>query len=124
MPTVSSFVTDVAHWVRDGLLTKHYPGRYIVEDADVYRAGYALHLANLMTRAYFAHQLQIFDLPQCVAYFSAVDIDKVIRKETNMHCLTPSNPVPVPPGLSLDIHEIGERCGWSLEVPNAPTSDA
>ena len=93
----------------------HDEVRYIVADEDVDRAAYALQLANLMTRAFFAHQLQIYDLPQGVAFFSAVDIDHVVRKEVNMHCITPSNHIPIPPGRSMDIHEIGERVQWSLE---------
>lgn len=32
------------------------------------------------------------DLPQSVAFFSAVDIDQCLRKEVNMDCVTPSNP--------------------------------
>jgi DNA polymerase gamma 1 len=43
------------------------------------------------------------DLPQGVAFFSAVDIDKVLRKEVDMPCVTPSHPDPIPPGESLDI---------------------
>lgn len=40
----------------------------------------------------FAYKLGMNDLPQSVAFFSAVDIDKCLRKEVNMDCVTPSNP--------------------------------
>lgn len=40
----------------------------------------------------FAHALGISDLPQSVAFFSAVDIDQCLRKEVTMDCVTPSNP--------------------------------
>lgn len=40
----------------------------------------------------FAYKLGIEDLPQSVAFFSAVDIDQCLRKEVNMECCTPSNP--------------------------------
>lgn len=40
----------------------------------------------------FAHKLGLQDLPQSVAFFSAVDIDLCLRKEVTMDCVTPSNP--------------------------------
>lgn len=43
-------------------------------------------------RSMFAHALGMQDLPQSVAFFSAVDIDRCLRKEVTMDCVTPSNP--------------------------------
>lgn len=43
-------------------------------------------------RCMFAHALGLQDLPQSVAFFSAVDIDQCLRKEVHMDCVTPSNP--------------------------------
>lgn len=43
-------------------------------------------------RCMFAHALGMQDLPQSVAFFSAVDIDQCLRKEVTMDCVTPSNP--------------------------------
>jgi hypothetical protein len=40
----------------------------------------------------FAYKLGLNDLPQSVAFFSAVDIDQCLRKEVTMDCKTPSNP--------------------------------
>lgn len=40
----------------------------------------------------FAYKLGMNDLPQSVAFFSAVDIDQCLRKEVVMDCVTPSNP--------------------------------
>lgn len=40
----------------------------------------------------FAYKLGLQDLPQSVAFFSAVDIDHCLRKEVTMDCVTPSNP--------------------------------
>lgn len=40
----------------------------------------------------FAYKLDLNDLPQSVAFFSAVDIDQCLRKEVTMDCKTPSNP--------------------------------
>lgn len=43
------------------------------------------------------------------AYFSAVDIDSVLRKEVDMNCITPSNLVAIPPGESIDIIKLLEK---------------
>jgi DNA polymerase gamma 1 len=48
----------------------------------------------------------IDDLPQACAYFSAVDIDHVLRKEVDMDCVTPSHPNAIPHGESLDIVQL------------------
>ncbi|KAG1763684.1 DNA polymerase family A-domain-containing protein [Suillus occidentalis] len=77
--------------------------RYLVAEEDRYRAALALQIANLWTRSLFAFKLGMDDLPQGVAFFSAVDIDKVLRKEVDMPCVTPSHPNPIPSGESLDI---------------------
>lgn len=43
-------------------------------------------------RCMFAYKLGLQDLPQSVAFFSAVDVDQCLRKEVTMDCTTPSNP--------------------------------
>jgi DNA polymerase gamma 1 len=90
-------------------ITVHDEIRYLVKEHDKYRAAMALQVANLWTRAMFAQQVGIDDLPQSCAFFSAVDIDKVLRKEVDMDCITPSNPVPIPPGESIDIVTLLEQ---------------
>lgn len=51
------------------------------------------------------------DLPQSVAFFSSVEVDRALRKEARMDCKTPSNPhgltigYGIPLGESLDIQE-------------------
>ena len=72
----------------------HDEVRFIVADEDVDRAALALHISNMWTRACFSERLGILDLPECVAFFSGVDIDHVLRKETYLDCITPSNPLP------------------------------
>ncbi|KAK3333583.1 DNA polymerase family A [Cercophora scortea] len=84
-------------------ITVHDEIRYLVKDHDKYRAAMALQIANIWTRAMFAQQVGIHDLPQSCAFFSAIDIDHVLRKEVDMDCVTPSNPVPIPHGESIDI---------------------
>lgn len=90
-------------------ITVHDEIRYLVREEDRYRAAMALQVANVWTRAMFAQQVGIDDLPQSCAFFSAVDIDHVLRKEVDMDCVTPSNPVPIPPGESIDIAGLLER---------------
>ena len=88
------------------LISVHDELRYLVTEEDKYRAALALQIANLWTRCLFAFKLGMDDLPQGVAWFSAVDVDKVLRKEVDMPCVTPSHPDPIPPGESLDITQI------------------
>lgn len=51
------------------------------------------------------------DLPQSVAFFQAVEIDRVLRKESQADYTTPSNPhglqagYGIPAGRSVDIEE-------------------
>lgn len=87
-------------------ITVHDEIRYLVKDQDRYRAVMALQVANVWTRAMFSQQMGIDDLPQSCAYFSAVDVDHVLRKEVDMDCITPSHPTAIPPGESLDILQL------------------
>uniref|UniRef100_A0A4W6EBV9 DNA polymerase subunit gamma-1 n=1 Tax=Lates calcarifer TaxID=8187 RepID=A0A4W6EBV9_LATCA len=98
----------------------HDEVRYLVRSEDRYRAALALQITNLLTRSAFAHALGMQDLPQSVAFFSAVDIDQCLRKEVNMDCVTPSNPTGLerryglPPGEALDIYQIIDITKGSL----------
>ena len=97
------------------LISVHDELRYLVKLEDRYRAALALQIANLWTRSLFAYKLGMDDLPQGVAFFSAVDVDHVLRKEVDMPCVTPSQPTPIPPGESLDIIKVLEKTnGGSL----------
>ncbi|KAG2055926.1 hypothetical protein BDR06DRAFT_953305, partial [Suillus hirtellus] len=91
------------------LISVHDELRYLVAEEDRYRAALALQIANLWTRSLFAFKLGMDDLPQGVAFFSAVDIDKVLRKEVDMPCVTPSHPDPIPSGESLGIADILDK---------------
>ncbi|XP_078113591.1 DNA polymerase subunit gamma-1 isoform X1 [Sander vitreus] len=98
----------------------HDEVRYLVRSEDRYRAALALQITNLLTRSVFAHALAMQDLPQSVAFFSAVDIDQCLRKEVTMDCVTPSNPTGLerryglPPGEALDIYQIIDITKGSL----------
>lgn len=59
----------------------------------------------------FIHRLNLYDLPQSVAFFASVEVDRCLRKEAQMDCKTPSNPhgltsgYGIPLGESLNITE-------------------
>ncbi|ODV94731.1 hypothetical protein PACTADRAFT_50596 [Pachysolen tannophilus NRRL Y-2460] len=91
-------------------ITIHDEIRYLVKEEDKFKAAIILQISNLWTRAMFCQQLGINEVPQSCAFFSAVDIDKVLRKEVNLDCITPSNPIAIAHGQSLDIKSL-------LEIP-------
>ncbi|SPO40736.1 related to MIP1 - DNA-directed DNA polymerase gamma catalytic subunit, mitochondrial [Pseudozyma flocculosa] len=88
------------------MLSVHDEVRYLARDHDRYRAAMALQIANLWTRSMFAFKLQMDDLPLGCAFFTAVDVDKVLRKEADDPCVTPSHPEPLPSGEALEIQQI------------------
>ncbi|KAG7879655.1 hypothetical protein KL938_003708 [Ogataea parapolymorpha] len=90
-------------------ITVHDEIRYIVKKEQKYKCAMILQIANLWTRAMFCHQLGIDEVPQSCAFFSAVDIDHVLRKEVDLDCCTPSNPTAIPPGEALTIVDLLEK---------------
>lgn len=109
-------------------ITVHDEIRYLVQEEDKYKAAMALQVSNIWTRSMFSQQMGINDLPQACAYFSAVDIDHVLRKEVDMDCVTPSHPEKIPHGESLDITQLLKKGGLaqldpSITTPNAPKLD-
>lgn len=104
-------------------ITVHDEIRYLVKDEDKYRAAMALQVANVWTRAIFAQQVGIDDLPQSCAYFSAIDIDHVLRKEVDMECITPSHSTAIPAGESLDITALLEK-GAEAQLDPSVVPDA
>lgn len=105
------------------MITVHDEIRYLVKEEDKYRAAMALQVSNVWTRAMFAQQLGIDDLPQACAYFSAVDVDHVLRKEVDLDCITPSHPEPIKPGESLDIAQLLEKGQEALLDPSVQPVD-
>ena len=61
------------------------------------------------------------DLPMSVAFFEGVDVDKVLRKEPDMECVTPSNPdglltgYKIAPGETLSIQQTLTKTKGCLE---------
>ena len=96
-------------------LSIHDEVRFHVPIEYKYEAALALQIANLLTRAFFSGRLGIHDLPNNVAFFSGVDIDRSLRKSVKHECITPSNPhglsvsYGIEPGEELDIFTLLER---------------
>ncbi|CAG8671440.1 8748_t:CDS:2, partial [Cetraspora pellucida] len=88
------------------MLSVHDEVRFLVKESDAYRAALALQISNLWTRTMFSYMLGINDLPLSVGFFSAVDIDHVLRKEVEMNCKTLSNNIEIEEGRSITIHEL------------------
>ncbi|EHK96670.1 putative DNA polymerase gamma, mitochondrial [Glarea lozoyensis 74030] len=103
-------------------ITVHDEIRYLVREEDKYRAAMALQVSNIWTRAMFSQQVGINDLPQACAYFSAVDIDHVLRKEVDMDCITPSHHTPIPHGESIDMSTLLTKVNATLDPSIIPTS--
>lgn len=105
------------------LLSFHDDVRYLVKDEDAPRAALALQVANFWTRSMFAYMLEMDDLPLGCAFFSQVDVDKILRKEPTDPCVTPSHPDAVPHGSSLTIEQTIEATGAAgLGRPILPPS--
>jgi DNA polymerase gamma 1 len=102
------------------MISVHDEVRYLVKEEDKYRAALALQIANLWTRSLFAYRLGLDDLPASVGFFSAVDVDWVLRKEVDMECTTPSQPTPLAPGESLGIAEVLEKTRRTLHADGRP----
>lgn len=103
-------------------ITVHDEIRYLVKEEDKYRAAMALQVSNVWTRAMFSQQMGINDLPQACAYFSAVDIDHVLRKEVDMDCITPSHLTKIPHGESVDITTLLANPASFLDPAIIPTN--
>ncbi|KAG2218584.1 hypothetical protein INT45_013638, partial [Circinella minor] len=87
------------------MLSVHDEVRYLSTEEDKHRTALALQVANLWTRALFSWRLRVESLPQSVAFFSAVDIDHVLRKEPNMPCTTPSHEETIKEGISCTVED-------------------
>ena len=103
------YLTSLCNLAARLSITVHDEIRYLCKEEEKYRVAMALQVANLWTRAFFAQEMGIEDLPQGCAFFSGVDVDGVLRKEVDMSCVTPSHVKAIPPGESLDIVELLEK---------------
>ncbi|KCV68887.1 hypothetical protein H696_04304 [Fonticula alba] len=102
------------------IISIHDEVRLMTREEYAPQVSLALQISNLLTRAMFAESVGMPDLPQSVAFFSAVDVDHVLRKEVDLTCVTPSNPLPLASGYRLDIHDtLALTAGgkWPTETP-------
>nr|CAD7444704.1 unnamed protein product [Timema bartmani] len=103
-------------------LSFHDEVRYIVPSEHRYQAALAMHITNLLSRAFCSQRLGLDDLPQSVAFFSSVEVDTVLRKESHHDCVTPSNPhgllkgYNISKGESLDIHQALKKASGSFRI--------
>lgn len=101
-------------------LSFHDEIRYLVPNEHRYQTALALHVTNLLVRAFCVKKLGMTDLPQSVAFFSSVEVDTALRKDALSDCITPSNPhglskgYGVPLGESLDILKAIELSGGQI----------
>ncbi|XP_011190745.1 DNA polymerase subunit gamma-1, mitochondrial [Zeugodacus cucurbitae] len=98
-------------------LSFHDEVRYLVKEELAYKTALALHITNLLTRSFCSSRLGLSDLPMSVAFFSSVEVDTVLRKDSTMDCKTPSNPhglqigYGIAPGESLTIYDAIAKAG-------------
>lgn len=101
-------------------LSFHDEVRYLIQDEHKYEAALALHVTNLFTRAFCVSRVGMVDLPMSVAFFSSVEVDKVLRKESKDDNKTPSNPFglsrgySIPLGESLDIYQAIKKANGKI----------
>ncbi|XP_076282827.1 DNA polymerase gamma, catalytic subunit tam [Lasioglossum baleicum] len=101
-------------------LSFHDEVRYLVPSQYKYNAALAMHVTNLLTRCFCASRVGMKDLPMSVAFFTSVEVDTVLRKESQDNCKTPSNSrglengYEVPPGETLDIWATIEKSAGSF----------
>lgn len=100
-------------------ITVHDEIRYLAKEEDKYKVALALQISNLWTRAMFCQQVGIDNVPQSCAFFSLVDIDRVMRKEVDLDCVTPSHPEAIPPGESITIQQLLEKVPLLKEPEHA-----
>ena len=96
----------------------HDEARYLVANAHVKRACYAFQLAHLYTRAYFLDTLGLDSLPAGACWLPEIDVDSVIRKDTQADQVTPSQTTPIKPGYVVTAKDI---LGWFQEKPKETT---
>jgi hypothetical protein len=88
------------------LISVHDEVRYLAKRTTSTVLRLHLQIANAWTRALFCFNLGLDDMPQGIAFFSAWTWIHILRKETDMTCVTPSHPSALDCGESLDINAV------------------
>lgn len=89
------------------VITIHDEIRTMVREADIIKATYALQLAHLYVRTAFILAHKLDNIPAGAAWFSAVDIDTVLRKDPTATCETPTQTA-LAPGYTLTAKQLQE----------------
>jgi DNA polymerase gamma 1 len=95
----------------DGRLvaTIHDEIRTMVADKDVLKATYCLQIAHLYCWAAFIDTMNLDCIPAGMAWFSAVDVDTVLRKNPFDKQITPTQPDGVPVGYTISAGQLLEK---------------
>lgn len=88
------------------LMTIHDEIRYLVKAGHEVLATYALQLAHLTIRALFIDTLGLDCIPAGIAWFSAVDVDTVLRKDPYANQVTLSQPLAIAPGRCITAKDL------------------
>lgn len=97
------------------MISIHDEFRYIVKNASVKRAVYALQLAHLYTRAYFIDKLGLDSLPAGACWFPEIESDTVLRKSIYETCQTPSQE---PLNVKGEVFTPKDILSWFLTAPS------
>lgn len=88
------------------MITIHDEYRLVVKKGDEKRLALAMQVAHLWTRALIVYRLGFRDLPENIAWFSAIDMDWVLRKEADDPCVTPSQPEGIELGSNVTMQDL------------------
>lgn len=91
------------------LMTIHDEARFIVKKGDELMAAYACQLAHITTWSLLILNLGLNAIPAGIAWASGVDIDKVLRKDPEATCVTPTQPEAIAPGKTWAPSDILDR---------------
>eukprot|EP00834_Sanchytrium_tribonematis_P005464 NODE_331_length_9425_cov_0.815355.p2 type:complete len:1110 gc:universal NODE_331_length_9425_cov_0.815355:2118-5447(+) len=85
------------------MLSVHDEIRFLCNNDDIYKGALLLQYSNLIVRAFFAESIGVESLPLSCSFFSAIDVDTVLRKEPTISSETfPEIPI----GKTIDIYDI------------------
>lgn len=83
------------------MLYVHDEPRYLVPLALSTRVAECLQTAHQFSIETMAEEFSLQGLPDFFLHFDCVEVDTIWRKSADDSCVTPTQPVPVPPGIEL-----------------------
>lgn len=91
------------------VILPHDELRLIVLEGQEVLAAYVLQLAHLYTRSYILRVVGADCIPANIAWFSGVDVDKVLRKDPSEPQVTPTQLEPIVPGQTWSPKDLLEK---------------